>query len=319
MSRYRTIFGPIPSRRFGTSLGIDLSPGRKQCNFDCLYCELAAAKPVDRIDDPPSVGTILDELTQALKEHPDIDVVTVTANGEPTLYPHLDELIEAIDRVKGDFHTLILTNASTIDDPKIRRSLAKFDTVKLSLDSVTDTCFKKIDRPYDGISVATIIEGIASFRTIYHGTMVLEILLLPGLNDSDREIEAFNHILPMLGADRIDLGTVDRPPAYPVEPLDYEKLLAVARKLDPSLPIHIASRHTGQPIHAHYSDEEIVNTLAKRPLTREDIAILFDEESLERFRKLLQEGTIEEKKSGGITFYGTRFSEQKVKKRKKTS
>ncbi|BDY12471.1 radical SAM protein [Hydrogenimonas cancrithermarum] len=312
-AKYRTIFGPIPSRRFGTSLGIDLSPGKKQCNYDCLYCELAASKPVDRIENPPSVDEIVTELTSALEEHPDIDVITITANGEPTLYPFLDELVDRIDAIKNGYKTLILTNASTIHRPEIQRTLAKLDTVKLSLDCVTPECFKKLDRPVESVDLQAIVEGIRNFRTIYNGEMVLEILMVKGINTADREIEAFNRILPTLGADRIDIGTVDRPPAYPIEPLSYAELHRIAQKFDPSLPIHIASRHKAKEAKGSFSDEEIVSTLQKRPLTMEDIETLFDEESLKRFQRLLAAKKIETKKVGAVTFYGTDFSKQKVK------
>ena len=311
---YRTIFGPIPSRRFGTSLGIDLSPGRKQCNFDCLYCELAAAKPVERIENPPTVEEVTRELATALKEHPDIDVVTITANGEPTLYPFLDELIDRINSMKKGWKTLILSNASTIDDPKVQNALAKLDTVKLSLDCATPECFRKLDRPLGSVSLGRIIDGIREFRKRYDGQLVLEILLVPGLNTSEKEIEAFNRILPSLGAERIDLGTVDRPPAYPVEPLDYATLHALAQKFDPSLPIHIAARITAEEKRGAYDEDEILATLAKRPLTRDDIEALFDETSQKRFRHLLEEGKIETKTTGGVTFYGTAFDRQKTKK-----
>jgi wyosine [tRNA(Phe)-imidazoG37] synthetase (radical SAM superfamily) len=311
---YRTIFGPIPSRRFGTSLGIDLSPGRKQCNYDCLYCELAAARPVAAIENPPSVEEVITELKAALEEHPDIDVITITANGEPTLYPFLDELIDRIDAVKNGYGTLILTNASTIADEKVRKALSKLDTVKLSLDCATPECFRKLDRPLPGLTLERVIEGIRAFRERFGGDMVLEILLVRGLNDTDKEIEAFNRILPALGADRIDLGTVDRPPAYPVEPLSYEELHAAAKKFDPSLPIHIAARHPVKGAKSAYGEEEILATLAKRPLTKEDIATLFDEATIRRFEKLLEAGKIGKKTTGGLTFYGTAFEKQKSKK-----
>jgi wyosine [tRNA(Phe)-imidazoG37] synthetase (radical SAM superfamily) len=313
--RFQTIFGPIPSRRFGKSLGIDLSPGKKQCNFDCLYCELAASKPVEAIENPPSVEEVIGELKAALKEHPDIDVITITANGEPTLYPFLDELIERINEIKNGYKTLILTNASTINDPKVQKALLKLDTVKLSLDCVTERCFKKLDRPASSVKLSDIIEGIRTFRQAYHGEMVLEILMVHGLNDTPEEIEAFNHILPTLHADRIDIGTVDRPPAYPIEPLTYSQLHAIAQRLDASLPVHIASRHRAKDARASYSDEEILSTLAKRPLTKEDIKTLFDEETIGRFNRLLEQKKIAAKKVGGLTFYGTDFSKQKNKQK----
>lgn len=131
------IFGPIHSRRFGKSLGVDLSPGKKQCNFDCLYCELDPAKTMDSYDDVVSVEEIASAIKQALKEHKDIDFITLTANGEPTLYPHLSKLIDEINTFKGMTKTLILTNAATIDDIKVQDALLKLDEVKLSLDCAT--------------------------------------------------------------------------------------------------------------------------------------------------------------------------------------
>jgi len=110
---YKTLFGPIQSRRFGLSLGIDLSPETKSCNFDCLYCELAVAKVTDTIKNPPKVEDVLAEVAQAMVEFPDIDVITLTANGEPTLYPYLDALVDGLNLLKKDKKLLILSNAST--------------------------------------------------------------------------------------------------------------------------------------------------------------------------------------------------------------
>jgi len=110
------IFGPIHSRRFGKSLGVDLSPGKKQCNFDCLYCELDPAKTMDAYDDVVSVVEVTSALKTALKEHDDVDFITLTANGEPTLYPHLSKLIDEINTFKGKTKTLILSNAANIDE-----------------------------------------------------------------------------------------------------------------------------------------------------------------------------------------------------------
>ncbi|MBY0540244.1 MAG: radical SAM protein, partial [Campylobacterales bacterium] len=140
------IFGPIPSRRFGISLGVDLSPSKKQCNFDCLYCELEGAKTVDKMDSSPSVSEIISAIKENLEKHSKIDVITLTANGEPTLYPKLDELVEEINKIKGNIKTLILSNGSTIYKKDIFNTLLKIDTVKLSLDCVSEKCFKKLDR-----------------------------------------------------------------------------------------------------------------------------------------------------------------------------
>ncbi len=313
-AKYETIFGPIPSRRFGVSLGIDLSPGKKQCNFDCLYCELSPSRPVEKMETPPSVELIISELQDALTEHPDTEVITVTANGEPTLYPFIGELIDRITELKGKRKSLILSNASTISDPKIQEALKKLDIVKLSLDCATPECFRKLDRPAAAITIEEIIEGIRAFRERYGGELVLEILMVPGINTTDEEIEALNRLLPTLKADRIDIGSVDRPPAYPVEHLSLAALHEIAQKFDPSLPIRIASRGGAKESKSSFSDEEILSTLQKRPLTLDEIEALFDNASQLRFHRLLEQGKIERKMVGSLLFYGTAFSKQKRKK-----
>ena len=298
-----TIFGPVRSRRFGNSLGVDLSPALKQCNFDCLYCELAPAATVDHQSSVVSVDAIIDDLSRALKEHGDIDVITVTANGEPTLYPHLDELTGRIDAIKRETETLILTNSATLTDPKVFDTLLKFDRVKLSLDAVTPEVFKKIDRPHKGIDVGRVAEAVKRFSQAFKGTLYIEVLFVHGLNDNDAEIKALNDVLLDIACARIDIGSIDRPPAYPVQGVSYGELHAIALKFDPSLPVHIASRQHAESCVSAYSEEEIVNTLDKRPLTAEDVELLFDEASKERLQQLLETGKIVETKDSGVVFY----------------
>lgn len=298
-----SIFGPVNSRRFGTSLGIDLSPGLKQCNFDCLYCELAPAAPVTAQEKHRSVDEIIAELERALAAHPGIDDITVTANGEPTLYPDLDELLQRIDAVKGDTKTLILTNSATLGDPKTFETLLRFDRVKLSLDAVTPEVFKKIDRPAEEIEISTIVDAVKAFSRVYEGELYLEILFVHGLNDTDEEIAALNRVLRDVRCKRIDLGTIDRPPAYPVQGLSYGELHEAASKFDPGLPVHIASRTHAESCRSGYSEAEILNTLDRRPLTMEDMNLLFDDATLERFKKLLAGKKIVPENTSGITFF----------------
>ncbi len=297
------IFGPISSRRFGKSLGIDLSPGKKQCNFDCLYCELDPAKTMAKQDEVLPVEVIVKAVKGGLQEYGDIDVLTVTANGEPTLYPYLGELIEEINKIKGDTKTLILSNAATIDDEKVQEVLLKFDEVKLSLDCATQKCLRKLDRSHEGIDVERIKEGMLAFKEKYKGALIIEILVVASLNDRAEEIAALNGYLLKLRPDRIDLGTIDRPPAFDVKPVSYETLLALSHRFDPSLPLYIASRKKAEVSPSHYSEEEILDTLAKRPLTQEDIEALMDKESQKRFLLLKNEGKIVPVDSNGVIFY----------------
>jgi len=297
------IFGPIYSRRFGKSLGIDLSPSKKQCNFDCLYCELDSAKTMAVQDEVLSVETIASAIKNALKEHQDIDVLTLTANGEPTLYPYLSELIDEINRFKGTIKTLILSNASTISDPKVQEALLKLDEVKLSLDCATQKCLKKLDRSHSGIDVEKIKTGMLAFKQKYTGVLVIEILIVKRLNDSKEEIAKLNDFLLKLQPERIDIGTIDRPPAFDVKPVSYQTLLEISHQFDSTLPVYIASRKKAEISASYYTAEQILDTLRKRPLTLEDIEALFDEKSQNYFDTLLKEQKIELVETNGVKFY----------------
>jgi len=294
------IFGPINSRRFGMSLGIDLSPDLKQCNFDCLYCELAPSVTVSSQTKTISVKEIINELKKHLNDK--IDVITLTANGEPTLYPFLDELIDEINLIKRETETLILTNSATLVDDNVFNSLLKLDQVKLSLDSVSSDIFKKIDRPHREINIQEIVKKVLAFSKVYNGKLFIEILFVHELNDTKMEIKKLNEVLVKIDATRIDLGTIDRPPAYPVMGISYKELHDISMLFSSELPIHIASRIHAEPNNSHYSDGEILNTLDKRPLTREDINLLFNEDSRARLEILIKNEKISIKSVGTLKF-----------------
>ncbi len=297
----KTIFGPINSRRFGSSLGIDLSPALKQCNFDCLYCELAPSATMNEQKNVVQVSTIINELKEHL--HDKIDVITITANGEPTLYPYLDELIDELNKIKNGTQTLILTNSSTLVNEKVFNSLLKLDQVKLSLDAVSNSVFKRIDRPHVNIEIEQIVQKVIEFSKVYKGKLFIEILFVKDLNDTKDEIQKLNDVLMQLKVTRVDIGTIDRPPAYPVSGISYKELHEISHLFNSSLPIHIASRVHAEPNNASYDDEEILNTLDKRPLTAEDIDLLFDEESKKRLDLLLKNSKLAKKSVGNLEFF----------------
>ncbi len=296
------IFGPVNSRRFGLSLGVDLSPQKKSCNFDCLYCELDAAKPTDRIENPPKVEDIVAQVQEALKKYPSFDVITITANGEPTLYPYLDELVERLNAIKNGKKLLILSNASTITDPHIHKTLTKIDIVKLSLDCATPRCFKRLDRPLHSVELHQIIDGIITFRKHYSGFLVIEILIVAGINDRPEEFQALNEVLQRIKPDRIDIGTIDRPPAYSVKPVGYEKLFTLSQHIE-NLPVTIITRHKEQLHPLSLDEREILQLLAHRPLTSEDVQTLFDEKTKAKFHQLLHTRRITTTSLGNVTFF----------------
>ena len=307
------IFGPINSRRFGMSLGVDLSPSSKQCNFDCLYCELA---PMLSVAEQSKVVSV-EEIINALKEHLDenIDVITLTANGEPTLYPHLSSLIDEINKIKSSTQTLILTNSATLVHQDIFDNLLKLDQVKLSLDAISPDIFKKIDRPHESIKITEVVQKVKEFSKVYKGKLFIEILFVYGLNDTKEEIQKLNEALLDIHAQRIDLGTIDRPPAYPVVGISYKELFDISKMFDASLPIHIASRIHAEANNTSYSDEEILNTLDKRPLTIDDLKLLLDENSMNRFNTLRKGEDIVTKLVGNLEFFVPKGNKQRKLKK----
>lgn len=299
---YKYLFGPVLSRRFSLSLGIDLSPEEKSCNFDCLYCELKKAKPIDKIKNPPKVENIIKEVKNYLESNDYPDVITVTANGEPTLYEDLDNLIIELNKIKGRSKTLILSNGSTINNNKVREALKKFDIVKLSLDAADQKTFEKIDRPLKGINIDEIIEGMISFRKEYKGLLVLEVLIVKYVNDKKEVIEKIVEAAKKIKPDRIDLSTVDRPPAYRVFPVDNQTLYDMA-KIFEGLNVNVALRKEGGNIKKiHLEEEDILNTFKKRAYTKHDIKTLFDEKTQGKIENLISLGILKSLNIGNLEF-----------------
>lgn len=295
------IFGPIPSRRFGISLGIDLSPSKKQCNFDCLYCELEGAKTVDKMDIYPSVEEIIKAIKENFLKHLKIDVITITCNGEPTLYPKLDELVDEINKIKGNTKTLILSNGSTIYKQEVFNTLLKIDIVKLSLDCVSEKCFKKLDRQNSSVEINKIIPAMCEFSKQTKNDLVLEVLFVKDLNDKEEELELLYKSIVSINPKRVDIGTIDRPPAYEVKPVSYEFLEYVANRFQ-NLNVNIVYKNRPKLIQT-YNKEEIISMLKRRPLTIEDIENMFDDDSKIVLDTLFKNKVIQLVNSSGVSFY----------------
>ncbi len=211
----KCIFGPVPSRRLGRSLGIDVIVP-KTCSFDCLYCESGRTTVLtlrrQQFVDPEYV---LRELDAYFEEYPQgADVLTFSSAGEPTLYLSLGILLEAI---KGRFKHLpvvVLTNGSLLWDPQVRRELSLADRVVPSLDAIDPRIFVKLNRPHPDLGIEMMVEGLRAFRRDYRGQFHLEVMLVAGINDDVKHLAALARMAELLRPDRIELNTVVRPPAY---------------------------------------------------------------------------------------------------------
>lgn len=297
------IFGPIHSRRFGISLGVDLSPQKKQCNFDCLYCELGGAKSVGAMQDVLEVHQILSPLLEVLSSNPTLDVITLSANGEPTLYPHLYELISQIKQItQGKYKTLILSNGSLFGESEVQKALREFDIVKFSFDCYSPQSFKRLDRPFKELDLERIKRGILEFSKLYKGELVAEVLVIKNLNDTLEEMQKIAKFLREVGVARVDLGTLDRPPAYAIEGVGIERLQEFSSAFEGvcvSIPTrseaHLEKRTKLE------SEEDVLELLKKRPIGVSEFETLF--EGVEFCESLLQKGEIVIKKVANMEFF----------------
>jgi len=303
----RRIFGPVPSRRLGASLGIDVIP-HKTCTFDCVYCECGRTtdKTCERREFC-AVREVLDDLEAHLsrmKEKP--DVITLSGSGEPTLYLPMGELIDEIKRL-ASLPVAVITNSSLLWKPEVRDELARADVVLPSLDAADDDAFRRINRPHELVSLPRIIEGLERFLKDYRGTVLFEILLIDGYNTDDQNIEALKAALGRLRADKIQLNTAVRPGTErEIEPLDDISMRRIRNLFGPRCEVIASARTTRMRHEESNLEETILSLLERRPCTTEDLhrALGMSVENAEStVRKLIASGTIVERRVGGKRYY----------------
>lgn len=297
----KILFGPVSSRRFGRSLGIDLSPNKKQCNFDCVYCELDPKKAQEKQDEIISIDKIISEVKVMLEKNVEFDFLTLTANGEPSLYPYLNELILSLRSIAKDKKLLILSNGTAVLDEDKFNALLKLDVVKFSLDSAVAKTFYRIDRALKNIDLEKMIEKMADFRARFNGDLIMEILVVKDLNDNKEEFKALNQALKKIMPLRVDLSTIDRPPAYAVKKVSEEKLLELSKLID-STPVLLAKRHyEGEKL--SFNEEELLKMLHLRSQSEIDIEVKFDKQSKTLLNQLIKEKKVKILDLAGVKFY----------------
>jgi wyosine [tRNA(Phe)-imidazoG37] synthetase (radical SAM superfamily) len=304
---YLHLYGPVPSRRLGRSLGIDLVP-HKICTYDCVYCQIGktAEKTLSRKEYVP-VKEIMEEVARFLKEGAaSIDHLSLTGSGEPTLHSQIRSVIEGIKAITS-IPVAVITNGSLLYEGEVRQDLLRADVVLPSLDAVSSEVFMKINRPRPGFSVEKVIEGLVKFRKVYRGQIWLEILFCKGVNDSKEELLRMKKALDRIQPDRIDLNTVVRPPsekwAVPLNQKEMEEIRAflgekasIISEFDRHLPV-LSERDI---------QEEILRILKRRPLSLFDLSqgMGITREELEAYlNALIQEGKIQSRPFGDSIYY----------------
>lgn len=272
---YKYLFGPVPSRRLGMSLGVDLVP-HKVCSLDCVYCECGKTTKLttERME-----YILLDKVKEELKdffvENPDPDYITFSGAGEPTLNAKIGEVLAYIKEIKPDIPVALLTNGTLLSDAQVRKEIMKTDLVLPSLDAATQKSFEKINRPAEGIYIEDYIHGLAKFRKEYRGKIWLEILIIPDYNDDPENLKALRKAIKRIKPDLVQLNTLDRPGTIEgLSPASRTELLSAKEELGfPDIKI-ISAPANRKKINAYRKDTEsaILETIDRRPCTALDLA-----------------------------------------------
>ncbi len=274
----RYVYGPVPSRRLGLSLGVDLVP-HKVCCHDCLYCQVApttALRAVRRRFAPP--GEVLRQVAEALRRGPAPEVITLAGSGEPTLHVDLGEIADGLRRVAAA-PLVLLTNGALLWDPAVRSAAARFDRVFPSLDAPDEETYRRLNRPAPGLTLARHLQGLSAFCAAYRGELRLEVMLVAGVNDSPPALAALAEHVARLGIRAVDLNTVVRPPAHGCGQLSAEDLQAARRVFSRVCEARVVAPHApgdapaapGGASEAPDDAGRLLQLLARRPCTLADI------------------------------------------------
>ena len=271
----KLVYGPVPSRRLGISLGVDIIP-YKNCSYDCIYCQLGKTtnQTIQR-KSLVSVDSVVKEIKEVIDQNSDIDYITFSGSGEPTLNSDIGEMIRKVKSFT-QIPVAVLTNGSLLWDKKVMEDLSEADLVVPSVDAVSEEVFCKVNRPVEGLKVKKVLEGIGDFCESFGGKIYLEIMLVKDINDSEEEIKRINQFVKELGVDKIQLNTVIRPPGDPsVRPVDEEKLLKIKALFDPKLPVEMVADFDRMTSKAYHRDLEdaITELLRRRPTRKDEMAL----------------------------------------------
>lgn len=308
------VYGPVPSRRLGRSLGVDLVP-YKVCSYDCCYCQLGRTTDLTttRKEYVP-VAAVLDELHDKLTHNPAIDYISLAGSGEPTLNSELAFLIREIKGM-SQVPLAVLTNGSLLWQPDVRDALLEADLVLPSLDCDDEHTFQQVNRPCRDISFSRMVEGLVEFSRAFTGELWLEVLLVRGMTDSDQALAGIARHIQRIAPTRIQLNTVCRPSgsgnAVPVSP---RRLLEAQSMLPGRVDIisEFTPRQQPSSILPESINETIMELLQRRPCSARDVAEglgINPAQALKHLTWLSETGRIMLDSEQETVFYRVRHSE----------
>ena len=271
---YKYLFGPVPSRRLGISLGVDLVP-YKTCSLNCIYCECGRTTnlTIKRKEYVPS-DTVLAELKTFLEPAPKLDYITFSGSGEPTLHSGIGEIVKFLKTNFPDYKIALLTNGTLFCHPELIEEVSQIDLILPSLDAASDLIFKKLNRPFHELKIEKVIDRLIQLQKHFTGQIWLEVFIVPGLNDTEEEINRLKSAIQRINPDRVQLNTLDRPGTVSwVKPGTKDSLEKIAHQLGSKAEI-IVNFQKREQIASYNADVEssILQTIKRRPCTVEDLS-----------------------------------------------
>ncbi len=309
-SGYKYIFGPVPSRRLGMSLGVDLMP-HKTCSLNCVYCECGKTTHLTiKRDEYIPVELIKKELKDFLSGNPELDFITFSGSGEPTLHAGIGEIAEFISTDYPQYRSALLTNSTLFYQEGLIEQVASIDIIIASFDCATKKNFIKINRPHPALDLKKIIDGLICLRKSFSGQLWIEVFLVPDINDNEIELKKIKKILDNIKPDKIQINTLDRPGTENwVKPVDNE-LLTHANEL--LCGFEVIKDFTSEKNSSRLKKDnlkEFLSALKRRPCTDKDLSQILGinvTEVKNYLEPLIKSGKIKKKEMPRGTFYITR-------------
>ena len=299
------IYGPVPSRRLGFSLGVDIVP-YKTCTLDCIYCQLGRTthKRVKRKSFAPG-EEIIEEIRKSVSTEHDIDFITFSGSGEPTLNADIGRLIREVRKITS-IPVAVLTNGTLLFMDDVQKDLMEAHLVIPSLDAVSQEMFQRINRPHHFLNIQSVIKGVKEFREFYTGQIWLEIMLIKGFNSERHELSRLKKAISEIRPDKVYLNTVIRPPSeIYAEPLSPAEMRAVRNYLDGNCEV-IMEFHKKRSPGVRDVKRSIIEMTKRRPLTVIDISNVLgmsDTNAARIIERLKAEGIVKEKHHGTKNYY----------------
>ncbi|MHA1568752.1 MAG: radical SAM protein [Alphaproteobacteria bacterium] len=302
------IFGPVPSRRLGMSLGVDVIP-MKVCSYDCVYCELGkTTQHTMERKTYTSPETVIRAMEAYFAENRGarLDYVTFSGSGEPTLNAEIGRFIRRAKQLT-DTPVAVLTNGSLFYDPEVRRDLMLADLVVPSLDAVKQDVFVKVNQPAPGLMVSDIVSGIQQFCRDFSGETWLEILFVEGINDRPDHVRQLAEATRWIAPTKIQLTTVVRPPGFGhAPPVGVEKLHEMASLFTGNVEVVAELERRESGAYQEEKGDEIIAMLKIRPMTVEDLSSstgMHRNEVIKYLDQLRREHSVQETAFSGKTYF----------------